>query len=118
MKIAVLSPIAWRTPPEKYGPWEQVASNITEGLVDKGFDVTLFATANSITKAHLESTCKLPYEVDKENDPKVLECLHISHLMEQAGKFDIIHNHFDFLPLSYSKLIKTPMLTTIHGFSL
>lgn len=117
MKIAVLSPIAWRTPPEKYGPWEQVASNITEGLVEKGFDVTLIATGNSITKAKLEWTCQLPYEVDKENDPKVSECLHISHLMEQAGKFDIIHNHFDFLPLSYSKLIKTPMLTTIHGFS-
>lgn len=117
MKIAVLSPIAWRTPPEKYGPWEQVASNITEGLVAKGYDVTLFASGDSITKAKLEWICKLPYEVDKENDPKVVECLHISHLMEQAHQFDIIHNHFDFLPLSYSRLIKTPMLTTIHGFS-
>ncbi|MBZ9728638.1 glycosyltransferase family 4 protein [Salegentibacter sp. JZCK2] len=117
MKIAVLSPIAWRTPPEKYGPWEQVASNITEGLVEKGHEVTLFATANSITKAKLKWVCKLPYEIDKENDPKVMECLHISHLMEQADRFDIIHNHFDFLPLSYSGLITTPMLTTIHGFS-
>jgi len=117
MKIAILAPIAWRTPPEKYGPWEQVASNITEGLVEKGYDVTLFATANSITKAKLEWACKLPYEEDKENDPKVVECLHISHLMEQAGRFDIIHNHFDFLPLSYSGLIKTPIITTIHGFS-
>ncbi|MBZ9632554.1 glycosyltransferase family 4 protein [Salegentibacter sp. LM13S] len=117
MKIAVLSPIAWRTPPEKYGPWEQVASNITEGLVKKGYDVTLFATGDSITKAKLDWVCKLPYELDKENDPKVLEALHISHLMEQAHRFDIIHNHFDFLPLSYSGLIKTPMLTTIHGFS-
>ncbi len=117
MKIAILAPIAWRTPPEKYGPWEQVASNITEGLVEKGYDVTLFATANSITKAKLEWACKLPYEIDKENDPKVMECLHISHLMEQAGRFDIIHNHFDFLPLSYSGLIKTPIITTIHGFS-
>ncbi|SKB65089.1 Glycosyltransferase involved in cell wall bisynthesis [Salegentibacter holothuriorum] len=117
MKIAILSPIAWRTPPEKYGPWEQVASNLTEGLVEKGYDVTLFATANSITKAKLEWASKLPYEVDKENDPKVMECLHISHLMEQAGRFDIIHNHFDFLPLTYSSLINVPMLTTIHGFS-
>lgn len=117
MKIAVLAPIAWRTPPEKYGPWEQVASNITEGLVAKGYDVTLFATANSITEAKLEWASALPYEEDKENDPKVLECLHISHLMEQADRFDVIHNHFDFLPLSYSGLISTPMLTTIHGFS-
>lgn len=117
MKIAILSPIAWRTPPERYGPWEQVASNLTEGLIDKGYEVTLFATGNSITKAELEWVSELPYEVDKENDPKVLECLHISHLMEQAHRFDIIHNHFDFLPLSYSGLIKTPMVTTIHGFS-
>lgn len=117
MKIAILSPIAWRTPPEKYGPWEQVASNITEGLVEKGYDVTLFATADSITKAKLEWACQLPYEIDKDNDPKVLECLHISHLMEQSEKFDLIHNHFDFLPLTYSTLIKTPMVTTVHGFS-
>ncbi|TDN86387.1 glycosyltransferase involved in cell wall biosynthesis [Salegentibacter sp. 24] len=117
MRIAILSSIAWRTPPEKYGPWEQVASNLTEGLVDKGHKVSLFATGNSLTKAELNWVCKLPYEEDKENDPKVLECLHISHLMEQAQRFDIIHNHFDFLPLSYSGLIKTPMITTIHGFS-
>jgi glycosyltransferase involved in cell wall biosynthesis len=47
----------------------------------------------------------------------VVECLHISHLMERAGEFDLIHNHFDFLPLTYSRLIPTPMVTTIHGFS-
>jgi glycosyltransferase involved in cell wall biosynthesis len=117
MKIAVLSPIAWRTPPRKYGPWEQVASNIAEGLIEKGIDVTLFATGDSITKGKLEYICKRPYSEDAELDPKVWECLHISHLMEQANKFDLIHNNYDFLPLSYSRLIKTPMVTTIHGFS-
>ncbi len=117
MKIAILSPVAWRTPPRKYGPWEQVASNITEGLIERGLDVTLFATGDSITKGKLESVCKYPYEENSFCDPKVFECLHISHLMEQADRFDIIHNNFDFLPLSYSKLIDTPMITTIHGFS-
>ena len=117
MKIAVLSPIAWRTPPRKYGPWEQVASNIAEGLIEKGIDVTLFATGDSITKGKLEYICERPYSEDAELDPKVWECLHISHLMEQADKFDLIHNNYDFLPLSYSRLIKTPMVTTIHGFS-
>jgi glycosyltransferase involved in cell wall biosynthesis len=117
MKIAILSPVAWRTPPRKYGPWEQVASNITEGLVENGIDVTLFATGDSITKAKLEYICERPYSEDSELDPKVWECLHISHLMEQADKFDLIHNNFDFLPLTYSHLIKTPMVTTIHGFS-
>ncbi|MFO7619899.1 MAG: glycosyltransferase family 4 protein [Bacteroidales bacterium] len=117
MKIAILSPVAWRTPPRKYGPWEQVASNITEGLVENGIDVTLFATGDSITKGKLEYICERPYSEDPEIDPKVWECLHISHLMEQADKFDLIHNNFDFLPLTYSRLIKTPMVTTIHGFS-
>ena len=117
MKIAILSPIAWRTPPVSYGPWEQVASTITEGLVKRGHDVSLFASGNSITSAKLRSICKLPYETDNTADPKVLECLHISKLMENAADFDIIHNHFDFLPLTYSHLISTPMITTIHGFS-
>ena len=117
MKIAVLAPIAWRTPPEKYGPWEQVASNITEGLVEKNIDVTLFATGNSHTKGKLEYISETAYAEDPNIDPKVWECLHISHLMEQAHRFDIIHNNFDFLPLTYSRLINTPMVTTIHGFS-
>ena len=117
MKIAILSPITWRTPPLKYGPWEQVASNIAEGFVEKGFEVTLFATGNSITRGELSSVCEHSCAEDSSIDPKVAECLHISNLMEQANDFDIIHNNFDFLPLTYSKLIKTPMITTIHGFS-
>ena len=117
MKIAILSPIAWRTPPVKYGPWEQVASNIAEGLIDKKIDVTLFATANSITRGKLQYVSEEAYSENPDIDPKVWECLHISNLMEQADKFDLIHNHFDFLPLTYTGLIKTPMVTTIHGFS-
>lgn len=117
MRVAILSSIAWRTPPRQYGPWEQVASYLTEGLVDKGIDVTLFATTDSVTRARLEGTCDTPYAEDRDVDPKVAECMHISHLMENAAQFDLIHNHFDFLPLTYSKLIGTPMLTTIHGFS-
>ena len=117
MKIAILSPVAWRTPPRQYGPWEQVASNITEGLVEKGHEVTLFATLDSRTHGQLDGIVPTGYEEDKETDPKVAECLHISYLMEKAGQFDIIHNHFDFLPLTYSGLISTPMVTTIHGFS-
>jgi len=117
MKVAVLSPVAWRTPPRHYGPWEQIASNIAEGLVKKGVEVTLFATGDSITTGKLYSVCAHGYEEDRTQDAKVLECLHISNLMEKAGDFDIIHNNFDFLPLTYSGLIKTPIITTIHGFS-
>jgi glycosyltransferase involved in cell wall biosynthesis len=117
MKAAILAPVAWRTPPRHYGPWEQVASNIAEGLIKLGVDVTLFATGDSITAGTLKSVCAQGYEEDRSQDAKVLECLHISNLMEQAGDFDIIHNNFDFLPLTYSGLIDTPMITTIHGFS-
>jgi glycosyltransferase involved in cell wall biosynthesis len=117
MRIAMISPIAWRTPPYHYGPWEQVVSLLTEGLTKSGIDVTLFATADSETKAKLHAICPNGYEENPEIQPKVWECLHISEVFEHAHKFDIIHNHFDFLPLTYSKLVKTPMLTTIHGFS-
>ena len=58
MKIAILSPVAWRTPPRHYGPWEQIASNIAEGLVKKGLDVTLFATGDSITAGKLDAICE------------------------------------------------------------
>jgi glycosyltransferase involved in cell wall biosynthesis len=117
MKAAILAPVAWRTPPRHYGPWEQVASNIAEGLIKLGVDVTLFATGDSITAGTLKYICKQGYEEDRSQDAKVLECLHISNLMEQAEEFDIIHNNFDFLPLTYTGLIKTPVITTIHGFS-
>lgn len=117
MKIAVLAPVAWRTPPRHYGPWEQMASNLTEGLVAAGIEVTLFATSDSVTSATLNSVVDTGYEEDRNQDAKVLECLHISNVMEHSAAFDLIHNHFDFLPLSYSRLIKTPVITTIHGFS-
>jgi glycosyltransferase involved in cell wall biosynthesis len=116
-RIAMLSPIAWRTPPRAYGAWETVVSNITEGLVARGWDVTLFATADSITTAKLVATVSKGYEEDSSVDPRVVSCLHISEVFERASEFDLIHNHFDFLPLTYSRLVSTPVLTTIHGFS-
>ncbi len=117
MKIAMLAPISWRTPPRHYGPWEWVVSMLTEGLVKRGLDVTLYATADSITAANLRSVAPSPWSEDPEMDAKVWECLHISTLFEEADRYDLIHNNFDFLPLSYSGLVKTPVVTTIHGFS-
>jgi glycosyltransferase involved in cell wall biosynthesis len=113
----MLAPISWRVPPRHYGPWERVVSLLTEGLVARGVDVTLFATADSLTQAVLAGPCPRPYSEDDSLDPKVWECLHISEVFERAGEFDLIHNHFDFLPLSYSGLVETPVVTTIHGFS-
>ncbi len=116
-RVAVLSPVAWRTPPRQYGAWETVASNITEGLVARGWDVTLFATRDSITRAHLHSVVDHGYEEDRAIDPKVAEYLHIPEVFEHAAEFDLIHSHYDFMALSYTRLVKTPVLTTIHGFS-
>ncbi len=117
MRIAVLSPVSWRTPPRHYGPWESVVSLLTEELVRSGLEVTLFATADSQTSAELAAVCPRPYSEDDSVDPKVAECLHIAAAFERAAEFDLIHNHFDFLPLTYSGLVTTPVVTTIHGFS-
>lgn len=117
LKVALISPIAWRTPPRHYGPWENIVSLLCEGLVKRGVDVTLFATGESITKGKLRSVCQVGYEEDRNIDPKVWESLHIANVFQSADEFDIIHNNFDFLPLTYSGLVETPVLTTIHGFS-
>src|ERR1700726_511353 len=116
-RVAILSPIAWRTPPRQYGAWETVASNITEGLVARGWDVTLFASRDSVTRARLHAVVDKGYEEDPAVDPKVAEYLHISEAFERAAEFDLIHSHYDFMALTYSRLVKTPVLTTIHGFS-
>jgi hypothetical protein len=88
MRIAMLSPIAWRTPPRHYGLWESVVSLLTEGMVSRGHHVTLFATADSETKGTLHAICKKGYEEDTTINPKVSECLHISiHLFPHADVF-------------------------------
>lgn len=117
MRVAVLAPISWRVPPRHYGPWELFASLLTEGLVSRGHDVTLFATGDSKTSGRLCSVIPRGWSEDTSIDPKVAECLHISEVFERASEFDVIHNSFDFLPLTYSGLISTPVVTTIHGFS-
>ena len=117
LRVAILAPISWRVPPRRYGPWEQFASLLTEGLVRRGVEVTLFATADSVTTACLVGTAPTGYSEDPGLDAKVWEALHISAVFERASEFDLIHNSFDFLPLTYSGLVDTPVLTTIHGFS-
>ena len=113
----MLAPISWRVPPRHYGPWEQFVSLLTEGLVDRGVDVTLFATADSVTRARLVGTAPTGYSEDPGIDAKVWEALHVAAVFERAGEFDLIHNNLDFLPLTYSRLVDTPVVTTIHGFS-
>ncbi|MGO8957113.1 MAG: glycosyltransferase family 4 protein [Streptosporangiaceae bacterium] len=117
MKVAMIAPIAWRTPPEHYGPWESIASLLTEGLVARGVDVTLFATLDSLTAAALDGVCPHGYAEDAQLDGRVWEALHVSHALARSGEFDLVHNHLDWLPLAFSEHVRAPMVTTIHGFS-
>jgi glycosyltransferase involved in cell wall biosynthesis len=117
MKIGVIASIAHRLPPKHYGPWEQIASTLTEGFVTRGHEVTLFATADSKTSATLHGTAPAGYEESDQIDAKVWEALHIASAFERAAEFDLLANHFDFMPLTYSRLVATPVVTTIHGFS-
>lgn len=117
MRVGMISPIAWRTPPRHYGPWEFVTSLLTEALVARGVDVTLFATLDSETRGTLGGVCPRPYEEDRSIDPKTWEMLHVAHVFERAHEFDVIHNQADFVPLAFARLTSTPMITTIHGFT-
>jgi glycosyltransferase involved in cell wall biosynthesis len=113
----MLAPISWRTPPRHYGPWELVTSLLTEALVTRGVDVTLFATKDSWTRGKLAGVCPTPYSEDLTIDAKAWEMLHVAHVFERAGEFDLIHNQADFVPLAFSRMVQTPVVTTIHGFS-
>ena len=117
MRVAMLSSISWRTPPRAYGPWELVTSLLAEALIERGVDVTLFATLDSITAGKLDGVAPSGYSEDQSLNAKVWEALHIAHLFERADDFDLIHNQADFMPLIFSELVDTPIVTTIHGFS-
>ncbi len=117
MRIGILAPVAWRVPPRHYGGWERVAHLLTEGLVQKGHEVTLFATGDSVTSARLESVVPRPLEEDRTQPSRAAESLHIAHAYEHAagGRLDVLHNHAGVYATVLSRLTPTPVLTTLHG---
>jgi hypothetical protein len=117
VKVALLGPVAWRTPPLHYGPWEQVTSLLAEGLVARGVDVTLFATLDSVTSASLGGVCQYGYADDPSVDGRVSEAMHVAHALSRSAEFDLMHNHLDWLPLAFADHCRAPLLTTVHGFS-
>jgi glycosyltransferase involved in cell wall biosynthesis len=117
VKVAILGSIAWRTPPRDYGPWERVAGLIAAGLHERGIDVTLFATLDSVTPAKLDGVIAHGYSEDGTLDGRVWEALHVAHALQRSAGFDLVHNHLDWLPLAFERLAGAPLVTTVHGFS-
>ena len=113
----MLAPIAWRTPPVHYGPWELITSLLTEGLVARGIDVTLFATLDSQTTATLRGISPHGYAEDPSMDGRVWEAMHVANVLSQSKDFDLVHNQLDWLPLAFAAHCAAPIVTTIHGFS-
>ncbi len=118
LRVALLAPISWPTPPPGYGPWEQVAYNIARGMTERGLDVTLFATGNSQSPGKLAAIVPVGLEEDPLLNAEVFSEMHIASCFARAGEFDLIHNSLDWKPLLYALATKEPpVLTTVHGFS-
>jgi glycosyltransferase involved in cell wall biosynthesis len=118
LRLAVLAAISWPAPPPGYGPWEQVAFNVADGMRRRGLDVTLFATANSRFAGKLVSVVPVGLSEDPALNGEVFTALHIGELFRRANEFDLINNHLDWKPLTYALASDAPpMVTTVHGFS-
>ncbi|HTJ28539.1 MAG TPA: glycosyltransferase family 4 protein [Candidatus Limnocylindria bacterium] len=118
LRVAVLGPISWPSPPPGYGPWEQIAYTIARGMTARGLDVTLFATGNSTSPGRLASVVPVGLNEDRALDGDLFTELHIASCFARAGKFDLIHNNLDWKPLLHAMGVpQPPMITTIHGFS-
>lgn len=120
MKIAQLAPFWYDVPPKNYGGTERIVSYITEELVRRGHEVTLFAAEGSVTAAKLVSpvSSKILSSIKFYCDPTYLIAnqLTSSVLYARAGEFDIIHSHASFVPFGYCDLVKTPTVHTLHNF--
>jgi glycosyltransferase involved in cell wall biosynthesis len=117
-RLALLAPISWPSPPPGYGPWEQVAYDIADGMRRRGLDVTLFATGDSGFAGRVASVVPVGVNEDPTLNGDVYGALHTGRLFERAHEFDLIHNNFDWKPLTYALATSAPpMITTIHGFS-
>lgn len=105
-------------PPRGYAGTERVVYNLTEGLVKRGHDVTLFSVGESKTSARLEAV--LPKALGLQSDvmgnlkSSFYPLIHIAHCFEMADRFDIIHSHAQFLSLPFASLVKTPSVHTFH----
>jgi glycosyltransferase involved in cell wall biosynthesis len=116
MKIAQIAPLWERVPPPAYGGIELIVGLLTDELVARGHEVTLFASGDSITSAKLESIHPQALRLDSTiKEYGIYEMLQLAQVYERAGEFDLIHSHMGCGALPYSKLTQTPTVHTLHG---
>jgi glycosyltransferase involved in cell wall biosynthesis len=116
MKIAQISPLYESVPPATYGGTERIVAYLTDALVEAGHDVTLFASADSVTKANLVSCCPRALRTDPDCvDPVARHILQIQEAVERAHEFDIVHFHVDYLHFPMTSRQAFPHITTLHG---
>jgi glycosyltransferase involved in cell wall biosynthesis len=117
VKVAHIAPVATTIPPPKSGSVETMTSLLTEGMVARGVDVTLFATADSKTSAKLHAIYPHGYWHDEHMWPwEMYEMLNLAAAIERAAEFDIIHYEAAYYPMSlaFTRLSATPIVQTLH----
>ena len=117
LRIAHVAPMATSIPPPKSGSVQTMTSLLTEGLVARGHDVTLFAPGNSVTRARLHATFPRGYWQDEKMWPwEMYELLNLTAAIERAAEFDIIHYEASYYPMSlaFTRVSPTPVSQTIH----
>ena len=116
MRIAQVAPLFESVPPKYYGGTERVVSYLTEELVCQGHEVTLFASGDSVTKAHLVAACRRSLRLDKHCiDQLSHQVLMLEHVFQRAAEFDIVHFHVDYLHFPLSRREQLTHVTTLHG---
>ncbi|MGZ3336607.1 MAG: glycosyltransferase family 4 protein [Isosphaeraceae bacterium] len=115
MRIAEVAPLFVKIPPENYGGTERVVDALTEGLVKRGHQVTLFGPGGSATSAELHATSPAPLWEMNVADPLAYCVLQVEELVHRSHEFDVIHSHVDYLPWLAGERLRAPVVTTLHG---
>ena len=117
LRIAQIAPLVERVPPKKYGGTERVVYHLTEGLVEKGHDVTLFASGDSLTTARLVAPVKESLRLGKKaHTPMMVNMMMLSRVYDKMiHEFDIIHSHLEYQTLPYAYKAQVPTVLTMHG---
>jgi glycosyltransferase involved in cell wall biosynthesis len=116
MKIAQIAPLMESVPPRLYGGTERIVSYLTEDLVRLGHEVTLFASADSITAANLVDCASMALRLDGNvRDPIPYYMLMLDRVREIAEEFDILHFHIDQFHFPIFRPMANRTVTTLHG---